>query len=58
MPMEKNCKTCNGPIDGYKCDACGFESLEKDGEHLCDLGGKMLPKCAECDEVEAECVCE
>lgn len=51
-----NCKTCNGPTDGYKCDVCGAESAAHDPHHGCGADHCMA-KCTGCNEAEVKCPC-
>jgi len=54
--MDKFCKTCGGPVDGYKCINCDgeFESIKED--HSCGVDGFYF-KCAGCGQAETECSC-
>ena len=51
-----NCKKCEGPTDGYKCDMCGEESLARVETHACG-GSHCVPKCKKCSEAESKCTC-
>jgi len=50
------CSTCQGGIDGYKCDTCGAESVEHDPDHECG-SEHCMPKCAGCGEAQVNCSC-
>lgn len=56
--MEKiTCAVCLGLTSGYKCAMCGEESASRDPGHACG-GEHCIPKCVDCNQAEARCVCE
>lgn len=50
------CKTCSGPIKGFKCDECGATASKHDPDHECG-GDHCMPMCAGCEEAEELCMC-
>ena len=50
------CKTCNGPTEGFKCDVCGEESPVHAADHKCG-GEHCMPKCSGCGQAEVKCMC-
>jgi len=52
-----NCKKCEGPTSGYKCDICGEESVAHVETHT-HGGAHCMPKCTGCNEAEVKCSCK
>ncbi len=50
------CKKCNKPCEGYKCDMCGEEMPAMDPAHSCGQD-HLKCKCTGCQESEEDCSC-
>ena len=49
------CKNCNGPTEGFKCDVCPLDSPVHLSDHECG-GEHLVPRCSRSGQAETRCV--
>ncbi len=55
----KNCSTCHGEGDGFKCPKCGYTTAQYNPLHFqaCDEKSMVQVRCKKCREAESNCKC-